>query len=84
MEAAPQAAKVFLGHYVGQAGLPLPELVQKAAEKLPPTGSVHRKDDITAVKAISWLLGDVDRSHPAKEKIEALFDSAYSRRTGKG
>ena len=82
-EAAPEASKVFLKHYVGEGELTVPELVLKATQKLPSTGPISRKKDDIAIKAISYLLDDVDESDPRKEEAKRLFDSAYSRRITK-
>jgi hypothetical protein len=80
IDAAPKASKVFLTHYVGEGKLTVPELVLKAAQKLPSTGAISQKNDSIAIKAISWLLDDIDKSDPRKEEAKRLFDSAYSRR----
>ena len=83
IDAAPKASKVFLKHYVGKGELTVPELVLKATQKLPSTGPIRRKKDNIAIKAISYLLDDVDESDPRKEEAKRLFDSAYSRRIPK-
>ncbi len=83
IDAAPKASKVFLKHYAGEGELMVPELVLKAAQKLPSTGPIRRKNDNKAIKAISYLLDDVNESDPRKEEIKRLFDSAYSRRIPK-
>jgi len=81
-DAAPEASKVFLKQYVGEE-LEIPELLLKAAKKLPSTGSIRRKNDNRAIKAISYLLDDVSDSDPMKEEVKRLFDNAYSRRVPK-
>jgi hypothetical protein len=83
IDAAPKASKVFLKYYVGEGELTVPELLLKAAQKLPSTGPIRRKNDNRAIKAINWLLDDVDESDPKKEEAKRLFDSAYSRRIPK-
>jgi len=80
---APKASKVFLKHYVGEGELTIPELLLKAAQKLPSTGPIRRKNDNRAIKAIGWLLDNVNESGPRKEETKRLFDSAYSRRIPK-
>ena len=82
-DAAPKAAKVFLKYYVGEGELTVPDLVLKAAQKLPSMGLIRRKNDNRAITAISYLLDDIDESHPRKEEAKKLFDSAYSRRIPK-
>ena len=82
-DAAPKASKVFLKHYVGEEELTTPDLLLKAAQKLPSTGPIRRKEDNRAIKAINWILNEIDESDPRKEEIKKLFDSAYSRRIPK-
>jgi hypothetical protein len=82
-DAAPKASKVFLKQYVGEGEMAIPELLLKAAKKLPSTGPIRRKNDNRAIRAINWLLDDIDEADFRKEEIKRLFDSAYLRRIPK-
>jgi hypothetical protein len=72
-EAAPRAAKVVLTEFTGQENLSIPELVSIALRKLSSIGSIRRKRDKLAIKAISWLMDQVPNTDPRKTGIVQDF-----------
>jgi len=84
-EAAPEAARKVIVNFVGKMDLKvgddeLPDLVLEALNKLPKTGNIRRKKDKVALKAISWLIGEIHDLYPRREEIIRIFDDSMRRR----
>lgn len=84
-EATPKAARIFVSNFVGKTFLKvsddeLPDLVLEALNKLPKTGNIRRKKDKLALKAISWLIGEIHDSYPRREEVIRIFNDSMRRR----